>query len=81
MQDFLGKVQAIDAHISAATLAAGIHPAGPQHGPRLAAFSPGLQGYASSRLPVEHPEEAVVRPCHDDAEEKRGMDIMRCHIE
>lgn len=72
VQDFLGKVQAINAHISATTLTTSIHTPGPQHSPGLTAFSPGLQGYASPRLPVKHPEEAVVRSCHDHAGERRG---------
>lgn len=70
VQDFLTKVQAINAHISTATLTASIHSPGPQHGPRLATFSPSLQGHAPPCLPVKHPEEAVVSPCHDDAEER-----------
>lgn len=68
VQDFLGEVQAVNAHISAATLAASVHPPGPQHGPGLATLSPSLQRYASPRLPVKHLEETVVRPRHDDAE-------------
>lgn len=68
VQDFLGEVQAVDAHVSTATLAASVHPPGPQHGPGLAALPPSLQRYASARLPVKHPEEAVVGPGHDDAE-------------
>lgn len=67
MQDFLGEVQAIDAHIAPATFTASVHTAGSQYSPGLAALSPGLQGYASACLPVEHPEEAVVRPCHNHA--------------
>lgn len=76
MQDLLGEVQAVDAHIPAAPLAAVVHAAGPQHGPGLAALSPGLQGHASARLPVEHPEEAVVRPRHDHAGERREVDMV-----
>ena len=77
VQDFLGEVQAINAHVSTATLTTSVHSPGPQHSPRLAAFPPCLQGYASPRLPVKHPEEAVVCPCHDDAERGEEMDIMR----
>ena len=77
VQDFLGEVQAVDAHVSTATLTTGVHSPGPQHSPRLAAFPPRLQGYASACLPVKHPEEAVVCPCHDDAERGEEMDIMR----
>lgn len=65
VQDLLREVQAVNAHIAAATLAPRVHPPGPQHSPRLAALPPGLQGHASARFPVEHPEEAVVRPRHD----------------
>lgn len=67
VQDFLAEVQAVNAHVSAATLTASVHPPGAQHGPGLATLSPGLQRYASPRLPVKHPEEAIVRPGHDDA--------------
>lgn len=82
VQDLFGEVQTIHADVSAAPLAAGVNPPGPQHSPRLAALPPGLQGHSSARLPVEHPEEAVVRPSHDDAEGRRdALHIMRCHNE
>lgn len=82
VQDLFGKVQTIHSNVSAAPLAASVNSPGPQHSPRLAAFPPGLQGHSSARLPVEHPEEAVVRPSHDDAEEWRNVVyIMRCHNE
>lgn len=82
VQDLFGKVQTIHANVSAAPLSASVNSPGPQHSPRLAAFPPCLQGHASASLPVEHPEEAVVRPGHDDAEERRDvLHIMRCHNE
>ncbi|KAG7238389.1 hypothetical protein INR49_030896 [Caranx melampygus] len=65
-------MQAINAHISTATFATSIDTPGPQNSTRLATFTPCLQGYTSARLPVKHPEEAVVRPCHDHTEERRG---------
>lgn len=74
MQYFLSEVQAIDAHVSTATLTASIHATGPQHSPRLAALPPGFQGDASPSLPIKHPEEAVVRPCHDHADETETRD-------
>lgn len=74
VQDFLRKVQTIHADVSAAALTAGVNSPGPQHGPRLAAFSPSLQGHTAARLPVKHAEEAVVCPCHDDAEERTDAD-------
>lgn len=76
VQDLLGEVQTVHADVSAAPLAAGVNPAGPQHGPGLAALPPGLQGHPSARLPVKHPEEAVVRPGHDDAEGRRNVTHM-----
>lgn len=71
VQDFLGEVQAVDAHISTATLATSVHPPGPQYGPWLATLSPSLQRYASTRLPVKHPEEAVVGAGHDDTGDRQ----------
>lgn len=70
VQNFLSEVQAVNAHISTATLTASIHSPGPQHCPRLAALSPSLKCYASPCLPVKHPEETVVRTGHDDTEER-----------
>lgn len=67
VQDLFGEVQAIDAHVAPAAFAAGVDAAGSQDSPRLAALSPRLQGHASAGLPVEHPEEAVVRPRHNHA--------------
>lgn len=74
VQDFLRKVQTIHADVSAAALTAGVNSPGPQHSPRLAAFSPSLQGHTTASLPVKHAEEAVVCPCHDDAEERTDAD-------
>lgn len=74
VQDFLRKVQTIHANVSAAALTTGVNSPGPQHSPRLAAFSPSLQGHTTASLPVKHAEEAVVCPCHDDAEERTDAD-------
>lgn len=67
VQDFLGEVQAVHAHVASTTFTTGIHAPSPQHSPRLAALPPGLQRHTSPRLPIEHPEEAVVGTRHDHA--------------
>lgn len=69
VQDFFCEVQTVNSYVSAPPLAACIHPTCPQHSSGLAAFPPCFQGHAAACLPVEHPEETVVRSCHDDTGE------------
>lgn len=77
VQDLFSEVQAVNPDVATAPLAPCVHPPGPQHCPRLAALPPGLQGHASTSLPVKHPEEAIVRPRHDHTRtEDKKIDLM-----
>lgn len=67
VQNLLVEVQAVHADLVLLPLAAGADLARLQHRTRLVVLPGRLQGDISLGVPVEHPEEVVVGPCHDDA--------------
>lgn len=78
VQDLLVEVQAVDADLVLLPLAAGAHLARLQHRARFVVLPGRLQGDVSLCVSVKHPEEVVVRPCHDNAAQ-RGKEG-RCQL-
>lgn len=75
VQDLLGEVQAVHTDVITPPLAAHTHAPGLEHGPGFAALSGGLQGHIPLGVAVEHAEEVVVGPGHDDTGERRGLSV------
>ena len=71
VQDLLGEVQAVHTDVITPALAPHAHAPWLEHSPGLAAFPRGLQGHVPLGVPIEHAEEVVVGPGHDDAGGRR----------
>lgn len=70
VQDLLGEVQAVHTDVITPPLATHTHTPGLEHCPGFAALPRGLQRHIPLGVAVEHAEEVVVGPCHDDTGER-----------
>lgn len=68
VQDLLPEVQAVHADIVVPPLLPHAHAARPEHGTPLTHLPARLQSHIALTRSVEHPEEVIVRSCHDDTE-------------
>jgi hypothetical protein len=76
VQDLLGEVQAVHTDVVTPPLATHTHAPWLEHRSGFAALPRGFQCHVPLGVTVEHAEEVVVGPCHDDTgERRRGVSV------
>lgn len=72
VEDFLSEVQTVHTDVAVPLLPSHTHAARPEHGPALTHLPTRLQSHVPPAGPVKHPEEVVIRACHDDTRRKKS---------
>lgn len=77
VQDLLPEVQAVHTDIIVPPLLPHTHTARPEHGAPLTHLPTRLQRHVTPTRSVKHPEEIIIRPCHDDTERDKEEEMRK----